>query len=578
MKIIEFLFKTFLFFISISLFLMVIDSNLNVFSDIKNTSVVASLFMSLLLILFFINNRSTIILSQLDTLILLLSLLSGYSSFQKTNTFFNIYTLNIIAYFLFYFTLTNYFVNDLLKARKILRLFCTFFITTTLLSSFYHKYIFLNTGVWGNYLAGVFPILCVGLLEEKGVIYKRIIISYLVLCLICIGFSFARAAWISVMITSLLIAYHLIPRFKVLLNRKNKLILFGLNIAFFTFLIYFKHRSFIGRLLIYKICFNIISSNIFGTGTGTFQSVFHIYQAEYFKNALTTYDDEWFAADSIRIAYNEYLECFIELGVIGFLLISALIYQFIKVYYHKMRFSKDVLALSAIYSLIGFAIVALFSYPLMEKPICSLILINLAYLNAKFDDKIEFKSLFLSKIIWSILLVFCVVTTIKTIKKQVNYFNFSLFADETLKGNFKRENYQLLYPDILDNSRFLYHYGGELMQNSDFDRSIDVLELAKCSTIDEKMLCFLAESYYQKGNYVQAEKNYLLAVYIVPSRFFPKYFLMNFYQKINRISDAKKWANTIINMPIKIESAEVFQIKKEAKQVLESSIKSSENK
>ena len=566
-----------LLLISTSLFLTHLDNKINDFSDIKNASIIVALLASFLLIILFLINKSPIVFNKITVTLLCFCLLISYSVFQRTGSFSHNTLYNTSAYFFFYFTLSNYFSNAFEKAKSALKIFLVAFTFTTLSLSFYHSHFFLNTGVWGNYLAAIFPILYISLLTEKEIITKRIIAICFVFCLFLIALSSARADWFSVLITSLLISYQYISAFKTFLNRQNKFILLVLTLVFISCLIYFKYRSFVGRLLIYKICFQIILANLFGTGIGTFQSVFHIFQADYFKKSLTNYNEEWFAADSIRIAYNEYLECFVELGVVGFLLILALVYQLFRPFKDKIRFSKDILSLSAMYSLIGCAIVALFSYPLMEKPICFLLLINLAYLSAKCDNKIELKSLFISKTIWTFLCVFCILITIKTAKKQVDYFHFSLIADATLKSDFNKENYELIYPEILDNSRFLYHYGGELMQNDSYERSIEVLETAKGSTIDEKMFCFLAESYYQKGNYAEAEKNYLLAVYAVPSRFFPKYFLMLFYEKMDRINDAKYWADFIVNMPVKVKSSEAFQIKNEAKRVLNNAVENKKN-
>jgi O-antigen polymerase len=422
--------------------------------------------------------------------------------------------------------------------------------------------------VWGNYLAGVFPVLYIVFLAAQNKILKKISTFLLVFCIVFILISFARAAWISTLISFLLISFHLTPRFRILFNRQNKLILGAGIFFFFLFLICLKYRSFVGRLLIYKTCFNIMLNNPWGTGSGTFQSVFHVFQADYFKNNFNDYNDEWFAADSIRIGYNEYVECFVELGIIGFLIILSIAYRISKIFYDVIRFPIDILSFSLMCSIIGFGIVALFSYPLMEKPICLYLVISLGYLSAKFEKKITMSSLNFNKISWFILLSLCATTTILTIQKQLYYFKFSLLADTTIRGDFDIKGYESIYSNIDDNSRFLNHYGGELMKNGHYGRSIQVLETAKKSTIDEKMLCFLAESYYKKGNNIEAEKNFLLAVYVVPSRFFPKYFLMNFYEKTNKIDEAKKWANIIINMPVKLESSEVYQIKKEANRLL----------
>jgi O-antigen polymerase len=88
--------------------------------------------------------------------------------------------------------------------------------------------------------------------------------------------------------------------------------------------------------------------------------------------------------------------------------------------------------------------------------------------------------------------------------------------------------------------------------------------------IDEKLLCFQAENYFQTKQYQKAEETYEIACNIVPSRFFPKYYLMNFYIKTNNSVKSIEVANKIIQMPEKISNDQSQLIKLSAKLIIDS--------
>ena len=89
-------------------------------------------------------------------------------------------------------------------------------------------------------------------------------------------------------------------------------------------------------------------------------------------------------------------------------------------------------------------------------------------------------------------------------------------------------------------------------------------------TIDEKLLCFQAENYYQLKRFLEAENLYLQACNLVPSRFFPKYFLMLFYINTNDDKKAISMGKEIIEMREKKRNNASIQIKQSTRFLIDS--------
>ena len=94
-----------------------------------------------------------------------------------------------------------------------------------------------------------------------------------------------------------------------------------------------------------------------------------------------------------------------------------------------------------------------------------------------------------------------------------------------------------------------------------YSESIKVIDEAIKKTVDEKLLCFQAENYYQINRFVDAEQAYFSACNMVPSRFFPKYFLMVFYINTRSNQKAIDIGKKILEMPEKKRDNQSIQIK-----------------
>ncbi len=91
-------------------------------------------------------------------------------------------------------------------------------------------------------------------------------------------------------------------------------------------LVNLKFQSTLGRLFILKISFNILNSRniFFGNGIDTFARLYSDSQFEYFR--LNKYSiNEYNNAGYIEYAYNDFLEIFIEYGLIALLIVLTIL-------------------------------------------------------------------------------------------------------------------------------------------------------------------------------------------------------------------------------------------------------------
>jgi tetratricopeptide (TPR) repeat protein len=80
----------------------------------------------------------------------------------------------------------------------------------------------------------------------------------------------------------------------------------------------------------------------------------------------------------------------------------------------------------------------------------------------------------------------------------------------------------------------------------------------------------LGEAYEKTGGYSQALEAWETASYIKPSLFKPLYNMAKLYFKLQNYEQARQKASEILNKKIKIDNPEINQMKREAKDILNS--------
>ncbi|HKO82568.1 MAG TPA: hypothetical protein VJU78_19315, partial [Chitinophagaceae bacterium] len=154
---------------------------------------------------------------------------------------------------------------------------------------------------------------------------------------------------------------------------------------------------------------------------------------------------------------------------------------------------------------------------------------------------------------------------IKRLKAESNWYKASELAkyDDFVKAS---KLYEEAYPFLKFNGDFLFNYGAESYLAEDYALSIKLLNESQHYNSISNNFLFLGDAYSETNQFVAAEQNYLKALYISPSRVFPKYKLIKLYKKWGKLDQAKYWTALVLRYPIKIESEFVEDLIKELKE------------
>lgn len=328
-----------------------------------------------------------------------------------------------------------------------------------------------------------------------------------------------------------------------------------------TILYYLKEDSTYGRILIWRICINMIKDYpLFGFGYDGFIGNYMRYQAKYFE----THNQSPYSilADNINHPFNEYIKLTVEYGILALILALLLLYIIIKIVLKKSNEKKGV-GISLISTVL---ILSLFSYPFNYTVftfIVILILIFVLPIKEPRQDKKYTIIKNLTRITVIIFASFCTYDCFYNYKWSEAYKR-SLEGE----GNKVMPYYKYLMSKISYNPYFLYNYSVELNYIKKYAESNEVARLLTNRLNDYDVQLLLADNNCNLQKYDEAIKNYETASYMIPSRFLPLEEIMNIYllekDTINAIEIAKK----ILSKPIKIPSGEVNRIRQDAEDLL----------
>lgn len=196
---------------------------------------------------------------------------------------------------------------------------------------------FLNPGPYAGYLVSVFPIVVGTIVFHKSLIPQvNIVITQNILLVvgafILLAWSAAdsRASYIALGASVGLILwkrYSCYTRFQALSLKVRSffvmtaLLLFAMGcVGLFKM----KENSAMGRLLVWKVSTEIIAENLWaGIGFDNFKSCYMNKQADFFRSNPGA--PESMVASDTCYAFNEYLQSFVEIGLIGFMLMLGIL-------------------------------------------------------------------------------------------------------------------------------------------------------------------------------------------------------------------------------------------------------------
>ncbi len=320
--------------------------------------------------------------------------------------------------------------------------------------------------------------------------------------------------------------------------------------------VFFKQDSSLGRLLIYKISFNIYQNHwLQGLGFGNFKNAYLMYQADYFRmGGYST--KELLLADNTYFAFNDYFQWIIETGLTGTLILILFVIGLFRLIQKNLIDQDSIIIKIAVLNLIMISVAAIFIH-VFERAFFQLIFLISLYL-------ISF-SLVKNKIVLNGTLVIAMLffVYIHWGYKMVYYKDLKDFrqAKEQFYMGYRSQSmnkFDELYKKLYDHEEFLYTYADLTFNNMNYKKAAILYYKLFNKRKSNKIALRLASSLDTIGyNKNKVESWYKLTVLMVPNRFLPREALFNFYVKMGEQKKAEREASIILALPVKIPSKEI---------------------
>jgi len=410
---------------------------------------------------------------------------------------------------------------------------------------------------------------------------KNILLLALISIILVIPATRSRAAWIGVLLSSIVLLefrYQFIKRLLKKISHIKRIALVVLTISIVCtglFSVYqFKKGSADGRMFIWKVTSETIKdSPIVGLGFDRFKAHYMNYQANYFaKNGETT---EAEVADNTYYSFNDWLQFFAEQGIIGLILLLFIIYVLLNI---KTTTEQIIFKFMVLVTFIAAGAFASFSYPMQILPfklVVVLVLSLIALLDTKkYTIKIRqrLRAVVLSKSILVIMIILFLLKGIPFTKKvSVAYKDWKIALNTYQYGDYVGaiNYYKKAYPILKNNGDFLMNYGKALTMNKMNDEAIEILERAKLYLNTTIIETALGDAYKGTKQFSKAETAYLHAANMIPSRFYPLYLLVKLYDENGEGNKAVELARDILKKKVKVPSTAIKEIKAEMRNIID---------
>jgi tetratricopeptide (TPR) repeat protein len=413
-----------------------------------------------------------------------------------------------------------------------------------------------NSGKLGTYLAILYPCALFILLcsEKKAFIVKIALLFSFGSLILFLILSFSRIAWLSVFVSSFIMIRWFLR------NKKQKLLFYisttSIAIVLILVIFHIKNDSASGRMLIWSITTHHLSDYwLKGAGYGKFASLYNLWQSDFFSTREII-DRKFYIADNSFFAFNEFLQTAVELGWAG-----TLLWLWLFGYALVNSFKKNLWAVS----IISFLILCLASYPFREMQHQVLFFVLLA-LFANSQCKIGNRYVLnTNKNVIAVRMRFVYMVFIFFFSVVVFLYSCqfrSIFAWGEARNEFVFDEKKGLYfynvanIRLRSNPEFLMEYGVRMIEADSIHTAIKALEKSKQSFVSQIHLVELGYCFERLHNYELAEKYYMQAIHISPSKLSPRYQLLLFYDRVGEIERAINSGEKILKIRSKIQSDE----------------------
>ena len=312
-------------------------------------------------------------------------------------------------------------------------------------------------------------------------------------------------------------------------------------------LLFAKFDSTSGRFYIWKVLITDIAQIRFtGVGFNSFKSKY----ADYQINALQNTNANNYNISDPSYAFNEFLQIYFELGIIGVLILIS----FIAILLGKNKIRIDALFEEQTIITAVILLLILFSYPFHEAEIFILFFLLILFIKpASSEFFILINHSFYKPIKGLFIIALTSVIFFKVIlgadlyrwqKKSVNKILIEENLSMSLLGN------RIYTPTFLRSRIHLYQL------NNEYEKVITNLSLLEKYYITSDMKVIKGYYYLKSGDKQLALQNFLYAASLVPYKIKPKYYLAKTYKELREYKKCDSLKTIIETTPPKINNEE----------------------
>ncbi len=385
------------------------------------------------------------------------------------------------------------------------------------------------------------------------------------------------------------------PRIKTWTFWKSKGVKIGMGAALIillTGLYFLKRDSADGRLLIWKVSTEMIADNpLFGVGWDRFPVMYNQYQSHYFNSGKGS-EQEQYLADYVNYPFNELVGWTAEMGIMGIFLLLVIGGLLFYIWRQKKKFGKigpvDRLVLSLV---VTWSVFAFFSYPSEVPALTILGVLAFAALVTSFfrySESISFGFIpnanrlpdSFTERAGSMALIILIAAT--AVYGRIWNRQYKPVSKEWISAN---ANYQLgsyslaneiylrLWSDLQNEGAYLQFAGKSLSMTRNFYQSAQYLERALYFSSDPVIFTTLGQDYTLFGKVEpekmdRAEKLLQEVKYMQPSHYYPRYLLMELYERMKKENYKREEASGILTLDTKVDSEAVQEIRMKAQEIV----------
>ena len=443
---------------------------------------------------------------------------------------------------------------------------------------------FFNPGPYAGYLALVLPLAVhYGLTDYRifGRKWNRRYWQFYIrgglslLTIVCIALilppAMSRAAWIAAIVGSIytVCAYYNMrhkrkKNIRQMVPGKWKYIGIFMLCILLLGAYFLKKDSADGRWLIWKVSARVIAQYPLGVGLGNFSGSYGEQQAEYFASGAGSTQEQNVAGNP-DYCFNEYIQICVELGILGLLLFTSIVYLAL---YRGIKLKRY----AAVSSLGALLIFAAMSYPFNVLPfvIVFVFLLTSCFSDAKSSIPVKLAGRYSTIVVFGILLIVAVAgsySRISTFRAYKDWYSIIFINTNRLPINPLLLSSEI-YPELKHEKNFVFHYAGILQDDGQYEESNRVLQQGMKIFCDPMLYNMAGINYQLMRDYAVAELCFRKAANIVPNRLFPYYLLAKLYVEMELHERACEMAKIVLTKEPKVDSPAVSEMREEMNRLI----------